>query len=106
MNLNEVKVYCVVCGDVVPEDRKRRRSITCRKECADARNAYLRARVEAKKCKYCAQPSTPEQREDFKAWRRARNAQALAAKKAAKVAEGDEAWAAAKKAAKPEMVIK
>lgn len=85
-NLDSVKVFCVVCGGVVPDDRKHRRSITCSDACAKTRNAYLRARAEAKRCKYCSQPSTPEQRDDFKAWRRERRAKMLADLKAAKEA--------------------
>jgi hypothetical protein len=85
-NLDYVPVFCVVDGKPVPEDRKRRRSITCSVECAHTRNNYLRARKELRACKYCAVPSTVEQREDFKAWRRERRAAELARQKAAKAA--------------------
>jgi hypothetical protein len=68
MSLDNIDVFCVVCGTVVPDDRKRRRSITCRDLCAKQRNAYLRAKAESRKCKYCNQPSTPEERRLFKQW--------------------------------------
>jgi hypothetical protein len=78
-----VKVFCVVDGVEVPDDRKKRRSITCSDECAKARNNYLREKKELKKCKYCGNPSSPAERDDFRLWRAERRAQAKAAKKLA-----------------------
>jgi hypothetical protein len=77
-----VKVFCVVDGVEVPDDRKKRRSITCSDECAKARNNYLREKKELKKCKYCGTPSSPEERDEFRLWRSERRAKAKAAKKA------------------------
>jgi hypothetical protein len=71
MSLDDVKVWCVVCGDEVPLERKRRRSITCRKECATERNRYLRKRADAKKCRFCGQPCTDEEKASYRAWRKA-----------------------------------
>lgn len=85
--LDNVPVFCVVCGTLVPVERKIRRALTCSDACALARNSYLRERKELKKCKYCGNVSTPEERDDFRAWRRERNAQRRAAAKAAKVNE-------------------
>lgn len=82
MSLDHVKVFCVVDGVEVPDDRKKRRSITCSDECAKKRNAYLREKKEMKKCKYCGTPSTPEERDEFRHWRAERKAKAKAAKKA------------------------
>jgi hypothetical protein len=70
MSLDDVEVRCVVCGDPVPVERKRRRSITCTDAHAKTRNNYLRARAEARKCRYCGQPSSPAEREAFKLWRK------------------------------------
>jgi hypothetical protein len=70
VSLDNVEVFCVVCGTVVPLERKRRRSITCSDGCAKTRGAYLRARVEARKCKYCGVPASLEERAAFKAWRK------------------------------------
>jgi endogenous inhibitor of DNA gyrase (YacG/DUF329 family) len=78
VNLTE-KVFCVRCGDEVPEDRKKKRSVTCSDRCAKARNNYLRERKELRKCKYCGTPSSPEERADYRMWRRERKAAALAA---------------------------
>jgi hypothetical protein len=69
-NLDHIKVWCVVCGDDVPEDRKRRRSTTCSKLCAARRNKYLRARTDAKKCRFCGQPCTDEEKASYRAWRK------------------------------------
>lgn len=75
MSLDTITVFCVVCGDVVPDDRKKRRSITCTDACGKKRNSYLRAKAEARKCKYCGQPSNPEERALFKIWRKSYKAQ-------------------------------
>jgi len=72
MNFWDHPVFCVVCGKEVPSDRKKRRSVTCSEEHQKIRTNYLRERKELKKCKYCNQPSTPEEREEFKLWRRDR----------------------------------
>lgn len=87
--LDHVPVFCVVCGADVPLERKIKRSITCTAEHAKQRKAQLRARKEAKICKYCDQPATPEQVADFKAWRRDRNAKRRAEQKAAEVNHED-----------------
>lgn len=91
MSLDHVKVFCVVDGVEVPDDRKKRRSITCSDACAKIRNVYLREKKELKKCKYCGNPSTPEERDDFRLWRAERRAQARAAKKAGVANDGQRA---------------
>ena len=83
MSLDHVKVFCVVDGVEVPDDRKKRRSITCSDACAARRNSYLREKKELKKCKYCGTPSSPEERDEFRQWRAERRAKAKAAKKLA-----------------------
>jgi hypothetical protein len=70
MSLEHVKMFCVVDGVEIPADRKKRRSITCSDACAKTRNNYLRERKEMRKCKYCGQPSTPEERESYRLWRK------------------------------------
>jgi hypothetical protein len=79
LHLDEVKVFCTVCGDEVVDERKRRRSITCTRECAIKRNKYLRARTDARKCRFCGQPCTPEEKESYRAWRKFRREQAKTA---------------------------
>ena len=63
-------VFCVVCREQVPEDRKRRRATTCSKLCAQRRDKYLRAKTNAKKCRFCGHPCTPEDRASYRAWRK------------------------------------
>lgn len=70
----EEKIFCVMCKNEVPVERLKRRSITCTDACSKARTRHLHRRVDRKKCRYCMQPSTPEERADFKAWRKARAA--------------------------------
>lgn len=62
---DEVAVYCAVCGGVVPPERVAQGAITCSKEHGAKRANFLRARKEARECKYCHKPSTPEDREAF-----------------------------------------
>lgn len=75
-HLDSVPVYCVVCANEVPLERKKKRSVTCSEDHQRIRKNHLRASKELKKCKYCNQPATPEERADFKAWRRERKAKA------------------------------
>lgn len=68
--LDQIEVWCLMCRGEIPEDRKRRRSNTCSKLCADRRNKYLRARTDAKKCRFCGQPCTEEEKASYKSWRK------------------------------------
>ena len=68
--LDQIEVWCLMCRAEIPEDRKRRRSNTCSKLCADRRNKYLRARTDAKKCRFCGQPCTEEEKASYKSWRK------------------------------------
>lgn len=64
---------CMVCGDPIPERRARARKETCGKPaCGIALKQWRRAVLESKKCPACYHPSTPEEREDFRQWRRER----------------------------------
>lgn len=67
-------LYCIICGNEVSLERKKKRSITCCDAHALERKNDLRQRKEMKACKYCGQPSTPALREEFKLWRRERRA--------------------------------
>jgi hypothetical protein len=65
MNL---QTYCLVDRKPIPEERARNRSNTCSNECNQALAKMRRARVDARKCRHCAKPSTPEERKAFHAW--------------------------------------
>jgi hypothetical protein len=63
-------VHCVVCGRLVPEDRMKKRAITCSSECGkERRNMLRRYFVDSKFCRYCMKPATPEEQARFRRWR-------------------------------------
>ena len=61
--------FCVVCTKPIPADRIHI-SVTCSKECGEARRAWRRARQEAKHCRYCLAPSSKLERLRYQRWRR------------------------------------
>jgi hypothetical protein len=64
---------CMVCGDPIPDRRARARKETCGKTaCGVTLKQWRRAVLESRKCPACYKPSTPEEREDYKQWRRER----------------------------------
>jgi hypothetical protein len=54
----------------IPEERERRRSTTCSDECRTRLNEIRREKKDAKICRHCSKPSTPEERILFNRWRR------------------------------------
>lgn len=67
MNL---QTYCMICREPIPENRAVNRSTTCQKDCNKTLQKMRRARVDARKCRVCAKPSTPDQRKAFQAFLR------------------------------------
>ena len=64
---------CVVCKQPVPKKRATGRSKdTCGPECHKVLRQYRKFVLESSHCPACYHPSTPEQRRDFIAWRKAR----------------------------------
>lgn len=64
---------CIVCRKPVPLHRARGRSKdTCSPECGKVRALYRRYVLSTSKCVSCLHPSSPQEREDFKQWRRDR----------------------------------
>lgn len=59
----------MVDGQPIPKDRLSRGSVTCRRECYDARRKAQRAQSEDHECKYCRKASTPAERDAWKKWR-------------------------------------
>jgi hypothetical protein len=59
-----------MCKNLIPPERKSD-AITCSKECTKKRKDFLRSKQDAKECRYCNKPSTPEDRVLFSAWKRA-----------------------------------
>ena len=68
-DFHEVHMHCVMCGDLMPPDRPRM-AITCSDLCKTRRRNFRRSRQDARMCRYCFKPSTPEQRLAFQQWRR------------------------------------
>lgn len=68
MNL---QTYCIIDKKPIPEERAANRSNTCSKECRATLDKMRRARVDARRCRHCAKPSSPEDRKLFQAWKRA-----------------------------------
>lgn len=66
----DVAVHCIVCGTIVPEVRLAQGAITCTKEHGTVRANMLRARKDARECRYCRKPSTPEERAAFQRFRK------------------------------------
>lgn len=67
---DDVETHCVICKELVPKDRLMRGAITCTKEHAKLRRAQLQAITDKKECRYCRRPSTPEEREAYKRFRK------------------------------------
>jgi hypothetical protein len=59
-----------MCKKVIPPERKSD-AITCSKECTKKRKDFLRSKQDAKECRYCNKPSTPEDRVLFGRWKKA-----------------------------------
>ncbi len=68
-DFHEHEMNCVMCPNKIPPDRPKL-SVTCSKECTIARKNYWRSRQDARVCRYCWKPSTPEQRAAYQQWRR------------------------------------
>jgi hypothetical protein len=65
---------CVVCQTQVPPDRAHsiHQRNTCSPGCAAIMRRYHDHVLKEKRCPSCYHPSTPEERRDFIAWRKAR----------------------------------
>lgn len=67
---HDTPTYCIVDRQEIPLDRAIRKSNTCTRECAKTLRAIQRARVDQRRCRICAKPSTPEERKAFQAFLR------------------------------------
>lgn len=62
--------FCVVCTSQIPDERVKKSSVTCKRECADARRRAQRTLQDDRKCRYCSRPSSPEERAAFNRFRK------------------------------------
>lgn len=60
---------CLMCENKIPPDRPKN-AVTCSKECTVARKNYWMSKLDAKMCRYCMKPSTPDQRAEYRQWKR------------------------------------
>lgn len=66
----QTQTYCIVDRKPIPEERAKNKSNTCTKECNKLLSQMRRARTDARKCRVCAKPSSPEERKAYQAWLR------------------------------------
>lgn len=69
LTLDQVRNYCVVDKELIPIERVKFNAVTCSDKCEKARKRQRMLLMEQAECKYCRRPSTPAERESFKAWR-------------------------------------
>jgi hypothetical protein len=65
-----IESYCVVDRQPIPSERIAKGSVTCSKECAAVRRKAQRTLQDERECRYCSRPSTPEERDAFRRFRR------------------------------------
>lgn len=66
-----ITLYCIVDRKEIPPARAARTSVrTCSNECRKILLAHHRALRDLAICRACSKPSTPEQRKDFKQWKK------------------------------------
>jgi hypothetical protein len=73
--IEKLTLRCVVCGEGLPSSRRTVGDHAG--ACHKVRVLHRRFRIQQAKCIACLHPSTPEERAEFKAWRRARGDIAL-----------------------------
>ena len=67
------KLYCVVCRAEIPPDRLLKYApVTCTSACSKELVKRRRAHLARTKCSTCGMPSSPKERREFNAWRKAR----------------------------------
>jgi predicted nucleic acid-binding Zn ribbon protein len=66
--------HCLICGETIDPDRAIRKAVTCSEQHAHIltleRRRLARLRT-VNRCYYCNRPSTPAERAEFAAWRKA-----------------------------------
>lgn len=64
-----VELRCVICAELIPEDRMKRRAVTCKDDCAREFVNRKRMLTGRKKCLVCMRPSTLAERRGFRRFR-------------------------------------
>lgn len=63
------KLFCTICTEPISDDRILKSAATCSPRCSKQLKNIRRRKRDLKKCRYCNQPSTPEERRDYNQWR-------------------------------------
>lgn len=64
-------IFCVVDGVQIPDERRHNKlTITCSDACRTRLNEIRREKRDAKYCRQCGKPCTPEERVLYQRWRR------------------------------------
>jgi len=73
------KFFCMICGKQIPEKRARQQlrrylapPATCSEPCKDKLDYQREQVIKFRKCRFCLHPSTPQEQEEFRAWRTSR----------------------------------
>jgi hypothetical protein len=91
--MKEGTIFCVICKKPVPEERVMLKAVTCSTAHTTQLANLRRRKRDAKKCRYCQQPSTLEERKEFKLWRDSNRVETRGRKKKAKTPAPPEASA-------------
>lgn len=67
---DKIESFCVVDKNLIPADRLKRGAVTCSKECSKIRSQQQMALVDQVECRYCRRPSTPEERQAYRRFRK------------------------------------
>lgn len=71
--IEAMQLRCIVCTNPVPAKRATSRSKnTCSPECYKRLKQFHALQLQRVKCPACYHPSTPEERKDFREWRKHR----------------------------------
>jgi predicted nucleic acid-binding Zn ribbon protein len=65
----ESQLHCTVCQKPISAERASRQSTVCGEKCKNKLAAIRAEQRRGRKCTVCLHPSTPEERELFRAWR-------------------------------------
>ena len=72
-DFGQFRPSCVICRNPVPEKRSHGRyRETCSPECLTTWRRFRAYIIASTRCPSCYHPSTPDEREDFRKWRRFR----------------------------------
>lgn len=66
----EQEFHCIICTQLIPPEKLQFKSITCSDECARKRKLSLRAKQDARECRFCRKPSTLAERAAFQRYRK------------------------------------